>query len=89
MGPLETNFSEHYEQNAEFFIHENTSEYIVYEMAVILSRGKIINYHIWLKTMACVKYLHLQVSVGYNEFGVYVTDYYSIGYVGVIAYPFS
>ena len=38
-------------------------------------------------TMACVKYLHLQVSVGYNEFGVYVTDYYSIGYVGV--YPFS
>ena len=37
MSKLQWNFN----QNMKFFIHENTSEYIVCEMAAILSRGEM------------------------------------------------
>ena len=35
----------HFDQNTTFSIHENLSEYIVCEMAAILSRGRWVNHH--------------------------------------------
>ena len=43
IGPLETNFNEIFNQNTKSFIHENTSEYIISNMAAILSRGRWVN----------------------------------------------
>ena len=62
IGPLGTNFSEILKQNTKFRNHQNASEYIVCEMAAILSWGRWIKPDQWL-VPAADTYVYFPINI--------------------------